>query len=244
MDDRFDDIKRTPTISEKEKEQRWDAIHLRAGLRDDIREQYDGWLECDERILSELRKCNTPILDLGCGVGIDTLHLVESGHKVVACDFSSEALKKVKENIPEAKTIQFNMKNGIPFERELFEFVIANKSIHYFSEEETKKIISELYRILKNNGAFAFVVNSTNDSNFGAGQGQLLEENFYEVRGTTKRFFDKKALEEFFNSQFWEFIYMNEGTIEDDRIKTVQLQNDGNINEKITWICMVKKKVR
>jgi len=242
MDDRFDDIKRTHTISEEEKEQRWDAIHLRAGLREDIRKQYDGWLECDERFLSELRKCNTPILDLGCGVGIDTLHLVESGHKVVACDFSSEALKKVKENIPEARTIQFNMKNGIPFERELFEFVIANKSIHYFSEQETKQLISELYRIMKPNGVFAFVVNSTNDSNFGAGQGIELEENFYEVRGTTKRFFSKEALEKFFDSEHWEFVCMNEGAIEDERIKTVQLQNDGKANRKITWTCMVKRK--
>jgi len=242
MEDRFDDIKRTPTISEEEKEQRWDAIHLRAGLRDDIRSQYDGWLEYDERILKALKECKTPILDLGCGVGIDTLHLVESGHKVVACDFSTTALEKVKENIPEAKTIQFNMKNGIPFEKELFEFVIANKSIHYFSEQETKQLISELYRIIKPNGVFAFVVNSTNDSNFGAGQGIELEENFYEVRGTTKRFFSKESLEKFFDAEHWEFVCMNEGAIEDERIKTVQLQNDGKANRKITWTCMVKRK--
>lgn len=232
------------TISEEDKEKRWDSIHLRAGKREEIKNQYDGWLESNPKLEEELKKCKTPILDLGCGVGIDTLHLIDSGYKVIASDFSSIALEKVKTNIPEAEIKQFNMKNGIPFEKEMFEFIIANKSIHYFSEEETKKIISELYRILKNNGTFAFVVNSTNDSNFGAGQGELLEENFYEVRGTTKRFFDRKSLEEFFNSQFWEFIYMNEGTIEDDRIKTVQLQNDGNINKKVTWTCMVKKKVR
>jgi len=35
---------------------------------------------------------------------------------------------------------------------------------------------------------------------------------------------------------------MNEGAIEDDRIKTVQLQNDGKANRKITWTCMVKRK--
>jgi len=120
--------------------------------------------------------------------------------------------------------------------------VFANKSIHYFSEQETKQLISELYRIMKPNGVFAFVVNSTNDSNFGAGQGIELEENFYEVRGTTKRFFSKEALEKFFDSEHWEFVCMNEGAIEDERIKTVQLQNDGKANRKITWTCMVKRK--
>lgn len=78
-------------------------------------------------------------MDLGCGVGIDTLHLIESGYNVIASDFSPIALKKIKTNIPEAEIMQFNMKNGMPFENDMFEFIIANKSIHYFSEEETKK---------------------------------------------------------------------------------------------------------
>ena len=229
-------------VSEEEKEKRWDKIHLRAKSREDIRMQYDGWLESEEVIFETLKKCNTPILDLGCGVGIDTLHLVETGHKVVACDFSNAALEKIKENIPEAETLQFNMKNGIPFEKELFDFVIANKSIHYFSKNETKQLILDLYRVIKKGGAFVFVVNSTNDSNFGAGQGKLLEENFYEVRGTTKRFFDKESLKNFFDSNHWEFILMNEKTIEDDRIKTVQLQSNDKANKKVIWTCMVKKK--
>lgn len=229
-------------VSEEEKEKRWDKIHLRAKSREDIRMQYDGWLESEEVIFETLKKCNTPILDLGCGVGIDTLHLVETGHKVVACDFSNAALEKIKENIPEAETLQFNMKNGIPFEKELFDFVIANKSIHYFSKNETKQLILDLYRVIKKGGSFVFVVNSTNDSNFGAGQGKLLEENFYEVRGTTKRFFDKESLKNFFDSNHWEFILMNEKTIEDDRIKTVQLQSNDKANKKVIWTCMVKKK--
>lgn len=243
MDGRFDDDRKV-TISEAQKEARWDEIHSRATNIEKIRQQYDGWLETDERMAKQLEQCRTPILDLGCGIGIDTLHLVEKGHRVIACDFSREALDKVKQNISEAKvkTLKFNMKERFPFNKELFEFIIANKSIHYFSEEETRNLITELYRILKPNGMFAFVVNSTNDSNFGAGQGTMLEDNFYEVRGTTKRFFDKESLENFFDSEHWEFIYMKEGEIQDDRIKTVQLQNDGNINKKIIWTCMVRRK--
>ena len=240
-DERFDDVKRD-SISEDDKEKRWDSIHSRGGTRTEIRNQYDGWLEQDERIKDALNKCSTPILDLGCGIGIDTLHLVESGHRVIACDFSNTALEKVKENIPEARTIQFNMKNGIPFEKELFDVIIANKSIHYFTEKETEQLISELYRVIKPNGVFVFVVNSVNDSNFGAGQGIELEKDFYEVRETTKRFFSQESLEKFFDKEHWEFICMNESVIEDDRIKAVQLQDTGKPNRKVTWTCMVKRK--
>ena len=239
MSNRFDDRN---DLSETDKELRWDKIHSRGGTRDDIRNQYAGWLEQDNRIIDLLERCNSPILDLGCGIGIDTLHLVENGHQVVACDFSKEALDKVKQNIPEASTLKFNMKESIPFNDETFEFIIANKSIHYFSKQETISIIKDLHRILKPGGVFAFVVNSTKDSNFGAGQGEKIEENFYEVRGTTKRFFDKEALETFFDSEHWEIIYMSEGEINSDRIKTVQLQNDGKTNKKITWTCIVRRK--
>lgn len=242
MDDRFDDGRSNHGISDYAKMLRWDQIHTREFSREELSIQYDGWLESDERILKELSLCNTQILDLGCGQGIDTLHLIESGHKVIACDFSDVAIRNVANNIPEAETLRFNMKKDFPFQNEQFEFVIANKSIHYFSEMETQKIISELYRIIKPNGVFVFVVNSTNDSNFGAGQGVELEKNFYEVRGTTKRFFDRESLEKFFDKEQWEFVCMKEEISEDERIKTVQLQNDGKINKKVTWTCMVKRK--
>jgi len=239
--DRFEKNVRDATVSEAEKEQRWDKIHSRGATRIELEQQYDGWLEQCKEIETILEKCTTPILDLGCGLGIDTVHLINKGHDVIATDFSSKAIELIRTNIPEAKTIQFNMKDKFPFEDELFEFIIANKSIHYFSELETKSIISELYRILKPNGIFSFVVNSTNDNNFGAGQGTLLENNYYEVRGTTKRFFDKLALETFFDKEHWQFIYMNEGDIQDERIKSVQMQNPEKILKKTTWTCAVKK---
>lgn len=241
MDDRFED-ERNDELTEDKKQERWDKIHSRTVDRDAIRGQYDGWLEQNSRIEELLKECKTPILDLGCGVGIDTLHLVESGHRVIASDFSPEALKKVEQNIPEARTLQFNMKEKFPFGNELFDFIVANKSIHYFSEEETRQIVEELYRVIKPNGVFAFVVNSINDSNFGAGQGRMIEDNYYEVRGTTKRFFDEESLKKFFDSEHWEFIYMNENEISDERIKTVQMDSKQAENKKVTWTCAVRRK--
>ena len=64
---------------------------------------------------------------MGCGVGIDTLHLIESGYNVIASDFSPIALKKIKTNIPEAEIMQFNMKNGMPFENDIQQQKNCNK---------------------------------------------------------------------------------------------------------------------
>mgnify|MGYP000041994864 CR=1 FL=1 len=43
------------------------------------------------------------ILDLGCGIGADTLYLLERGYNVLSCDFSVEALKSIENNIPNSK---------------------------------------------------------------------------------------------------------------------------------------------
>ena len=244
--DRDDDERKHSTISESEKEQRWDKIFDKTYTREDIRNQYDNWIEQDSRMETIFNECRKPILDLGCGIGIDTLHLLEKGHNVVACDFSSKALDIVKKNIPEAITRQFNMTKGIPIANEEFALIIGNKSIHYFSEQETRNLISEIHRVLKIGGHFAFVVNSIKDTSYGAGNGVKLEENFYETRGTTKRFFDEEELRRFFDSEHWEFISANEIEVEvqGERMQTVTLKVDGQEapTKKVTWNCMVKKK--
>ena len=55
---------------------------------------YDLWLDEYKNIL---------MLDLGCGIGADTLYLLERGYNVLSCDFSVEALKSIENNIPNSK---------------------------------------------------------------------------------------------------------------------------------------------
>ena len=50
--------------------QRWNDIHSYYE-RDKIK--YDDWLELFDR---EIQNCQTPIIDLGCGCGNDTLYLI------------------------------------------------------------------------------------------------------------------------------------------------------------------------
>lgn len=64
---------------------------------------YDLWLDEYKNILQENK--DNEILDLGCGIGADTLYLLERGYNVLSCDFSVEALKSIENNIPNSKTL-------------------------------------------------------------------------------------------------------------------------------------------
>lgn len=157
---------------------------------------YDNWLDKYALILEKIK---TPILDLGCGSGNDTLYLTEKGFSVIACDYSDIALEQVNQNIKNVKTIKLDISLPLPFEDNAFDLIIADLSLHYFDEKTTKNIMKEIKRILKPNGNLLARVNSISDLNYGAGQGQRLEENYYFVDGYNKRFFSENDAEKFFS---------------------------------------------
>jgi len=167
---------------------------------------YDLWLDKYDDILKT--SINSPIIDLGCGFGNDTLYLHERGYEVISCDFSKEALEKVESFIEKPVTKLLDMREDLPFESASAKIVVADLSLHYFSWSETKNIINEIKRVLSTDGFLLARVNSVNDINYGAGQGTVVEENYYCVNGRFKRFFDKAHLEELFAQ--WEIAYLNE----------------------------------
>lgn len=193
--------------------------------RGNKRVTYDLWLDKYENILHASKE--TPIIDLGCGLGNDTLYLHERGYKVLSCDYSEEALKKLELFIDNPITKLFDMKSGLPFESESAKVIIADLSLHYFSWAETRKIVNEIKRVLKEDGFLLLRVNSVKDTNYGAGKGIIIEKNYYNIDGNLKRFFDKEQLEELFID--WEVKYINE------------YEMSRYINSKILWEMAVKK---
>lgn len=167
----------------------------------------DDWLDLFQ---PTIKTVDTPILDLGCGSGNDTLYLMNHGKKVISCDQSPTAIESLKKKIPNLyDTKCFNMLEGMPFDNETFELIIADLCLHYFNEKETKEIIKEIRRILKRNGHLAFRLNSINDINHGAGQGFEVEHHLYLTeKAGLKRFFDEEDIKYFF--QDYEFEYLNE----------------------------------
>ncbi|MBR4110507.1 MAG: class I SAM-dependent methyltransferase [Clostridia bacterium] len=168
---------------------------------------YDEWLN---DFYEYIKKCEAPIIDLGCGSGNDTKWLIENGKKVIPCDYSTKAIENMKINFPEVDRIEcFDMRNGLPFEDNFTDIIIADLSLHYFSKEETNKILNELKRVLRKAGMLILRVNSVKDVNHGAGEGEEIERHFYKIPdGRYKRFFDKEDLDYFFKE--WKCIYIKE----------------------------------
>lgn len=186
---------------------------------------YDGWLFDYEK---EIENCNTPIVDLGCGLGNNLFYFAEKEKEVLACDYSKIAIQTIQKDFPNVKTKLFDMTKKFPIEDSFTDIVIADLSIHYFTKEVTKRVIAEIKRILKPNGIFCFRVNSANDINFVSKQNQM-EEDFYweESEQRSKRVFSEESIREFFGS--WEIEKMQEET----------MLRYGR--EKRLWNCAVRK---
>jgi SAM-dependent methyltransferase len=199
----------------------WDEIYKNLGNSKPV---YDLWLDKYESILQ--KSGDLPIIDLGSGYGNDTLYLRERGYCVISCDLSEEALR-LTSFIDEPVTKQFDMLSGLPFEKNAAKIIIADLSMHYFSWEDTKKVLNDIQRVLVSGGHLLCRVNSVRDTNHGAGQGRRIEKNYFEVQGRLKRFFDRDCLEELFKD--WLIEHINEAP----------LYRYGN--EKILWEIAVMK---
>lgn len=171
--------------------------------------KYDLWLDKYENIL--INSKDTPIIDLGCGSGNDTIYLKERGYEVISCDFSEKVLNRLSNFVANLNTECFDLKAGLPFKDNCAKVVISDLSLHYFTWDDTEKILKDISRILMNEGVLLCRVNSTNDKNYGAGQGIEIEENFYNIDGKLKRFFNKQQLKKLFKD--WDIQYINETEI-------------------------------
>lgn len=158
---------------------------------------YDLWLSQYEDVLEKNR--DSEILDLGCGIGADTAYLLENGYQVLSCDISTESLKNIKDQFPRSKTLCFDMRMTFPFKDSSYNLVIADLCLHYFCEEDTYHIMNEIKRILTPNGILLARVARTDDYDYGAGMGEVMEKNYYFEGDYYKRFFDEKDVEHFFN---------------------------------------------
>ncbi len=177
---------------------------------------YDDWLDMFNDIIMNTNK---PILDLGCGRGNNLKYLLEKNKKVIACDLSPVAIDDIKKNFPNVyDTKCFDMLDGLPFEDETLDVIIADLSLHYFKKKDTEYVISELKRVLCNDGYLLIRLNSVNDYNSGYRKGIEVEKHLVQVNDNElKRYFDEEDIREFFKNYVIVYLkkeYMNRYDLE------------------------------
>lgn len=165
------------------------ANHINKDLEEDL------WIEEYRQYFNSKGKC----LDLGCGIGQYSKKLIKYGYDVISADISDIALNKVKgfnENV-----VKLDMRDKLPFQDNEFDVVFANLSIHYFSDEDTRKLILEIKRILKEDGLFIGSVNGIEGVKVIGNETKEIEYHFYEYKDKLIRLFDisdiKKYLSDF-----------------------------------------------
>jgi len=87
------------------------------------------------------------------------------------------------------------MGNGLPFENDSIDVIIADLSLHYFDLSTTTFVFDEIYRVLKDDGYLIARVNATNDKLHIPDNAEEIEKNFFYDGNIYKRFFDKQDFE-------------------------------------------------
>ena len=158
------------------------------------------WL--DELLGQTGRALEGDVLEIGCGRGHDTYHLLQAGCRVTCLDLSWNALQNIARHFPAAQLVHGALPEPLPFRSATFAYVIAGLSLHYFRWQDTCAIIQEIGRVLQPNGALIFRVNSTEDVAHGAGRGEEIEPNLFLYEGRYKRFFTEPMCQQLFDDSW------------------------------------------
>ncbi len=133
------------------------------------------------------------VLDLGAGLGQDSRFFAEHGYDVVSTDLQQDTLNESESKLDDAlrEHLSFkkvDLREELPFDDAVFDVVYAHLSIHYFTQEVTRRLIGEIQRVLKPGGVFAFLVNTVDDPEYGTGT--QLETDYFQINQATKRYFN------------------------------------------------------
>ncbi len=98
----------------------------------------------------------TQVLDLCCGSGQTTQFLVKLSQNVTGLDASPFSLQRARQNVPSASYVQA-FAEEMPFADNLFDVVHTSAALHEMQPQQLRKIINEVYRVLKPGGVFTLI---------------------------------------------------------------------------------------
>ncbi len=143
----------------------WKDWHLRK----------EGTLEPEIKKLEELLKKSggTRILDVGCGTGRHAIHFAKRGFEVQGFDNTEDSVERAKQLLKAENLIAelriWDMSKPFPYENNFFDAVIASRVIHHTTSSIIERIVSEISRVLKEEGLLFLQVPSYESEIFDSG---------------------------------------------------------------------------
>jgi predicted TPR repeat methyltransferase len=112
-------------------------------------------------MIYEYVKPNEKILDLGIGTGLASIKLAIMGLKVYGLDISDEMLNICKiKSFTEDLKLHNLLDDRIPYSDAFFNHIISCGVFHFFGD--LRNIFTEVARIIKRGGIFAFTISPEN----------------------------------------------------------------------------------
>lgn len=94
------------------------------------------------------------VLDIGCGPGLVSTQLAETGANVVGVDFSANMVTEAERRFPALTFRQANVES-LPFDGGSFDVAVCNYTAHHFARPH--EAFTEVKRVLKDGGRLAIV---------------------------------------------------------------------------------------
>jgi SAM-dependent methyltransferase len=153
-----------------------------------------------EEALKVFKKKNiSSIVELGAGLGRDTIFFAKNNIKVEALDYSPTAIRTIKEKIKDNNLFDlifekyFDLRNKLPFKDNSIDGIFSHMLYCMaLTNSEVKKLNNEILRVLKPGGINIYTVRNLNDGDYK--KGIHIGEEMYENDGFIINFFSEKKV--------------------------------------------------
>jgi len=120
------------------------------------------------------------LLDLGCGLGRHSILFSENGFNVTSYDLSEEGIKILQKEVTDKK-LQIKTMIGdikeLNLRNQEFDCILAFHSIYHVDSEDFKKVLKEIYRVLKTDGEMYITMLSKSAYSDTAKGCKIIDEN-------------------------------------------------------------------
>ena len=155
-----------------------------------------------EEALKIFKKKNiSSIVELGAGLGRDTIFFAKNNIKVEALDYSKTAVTSIKKKVKElnlsefVSTKVFDVRKKLPFKNNSIQGIFSHM-LYCMSLKnlEVQNLNSEILRVLVKGGVNIYTVRNFEDGDYK--NGLHIEDESYQNDGFIINFFSKKKIEE------------------------------------------------
>ena len=141
----------------------------------------------------------TNIIELGPGLGRDTIYFAQNSIHVEALDYSPSAITKINQKARELNLSKFiktrlhDVREKLPFDNEQFQGCFSHMLYCMaLSNTDLENLNNEICRVIKANGINIYTVRHTNDEDYK--KGIHRGEDLYENDGFIVHFFSKDKI--------------------------------------------------